>query len=548
MYEAVQSNAVSRRAVLAGGSAALAALAVRPGFAQSKSNRRVNVNGAAGQKMLESYKKAIRAMLALPPSDPRNWYRIAFVHTLDCPHGNWWFLPWHRAYLGWFEQTCRKLSGDPDFALPYWDWTAEPSVPASMFQDILTPTNPAFISTATEFRTKFEPIISTLDCWKVVMNSDGSFDDRSPYGQLLARGIRNAGDLWFDIFDDPRGKFFFDLAHARGVTADHPEFDANTTKTVSLATLLDSLGPKDFVTFGSPKTLGHGTLTGFGVLEGQPHNNVHNFVGGWSGPINHGGFMQANLSPVDPLFWLHHSNIDRLWDLWTRKQIARRYPYLPDGSPTTPGGAPLPRSDYARWASEPFLFFSDSDGNPVSKTLCGDYAAIDDFNYEYEPGSGEEVVPVTASLVAANQMIKTFSAELSNSSIDASTPVHSSVNVPIEALSNLTAGDNLFARITVAFRGASHAVPLTINVGEEGGAGAPGFAGVLSMFGHHGAHGPVTFLVPISAPARSMNAPSAAGAQNIPLTIAQADGHHAMTSATANEPSAEILSVAVEIH
>jgi tyrosinase len=58
-------------------------------------------------------------MLALPPEDPRNWYRHALVHTIDCPHGNWWFLPWHRGYLGWFEQICRELSNDPAFALPY---------------------------------------------------------------------------------------------------------------------------------------------------------------------------------------------------------------------------------------------------------------------------------------------------------------------------------------------------------------------------------------------------------------------------------------------
>ena len=39
---------------------------------------------------LESFKRAIRAMLALPPTDPRNWYRQAIIHVLDCPHANWW--------------------------------------------------------------------------------------------------------------------------------------------------------------------------------------------------------------------------------------------------------------------------------------------------------------------------------------------------------------------------------------------------------------------------------------------------------------------------
>ena len=118
-------------------------------------------------------------------------------------------------------------------------------------------------------------------------------------------------------------------------------------------------------------------LTGFGVLEGQPHNRVHNCVGGiftdQSGKTtDSGGFMQANLSPVDPLFFLHHANIDRLWDVWTRKQHALGYPVLPEGS------------DFDAWSEERFLFFVDSKGQPVSKTKAGDYATIGDFNYRYQ--------------------------------------------------------------------------------------------------------------------------------------------------------------------
>ena len=60
---------------------------------------------------------------------------------MDCPHGNWWFYAWHRGYLGYFEQTIRSLSGDASFALPYWDWTQLPEIPAQMFDGPLTPTD-----------------------------------------------------------------------------------------------------------------------------------------------------------------------------------------------------------------------------------------------------------------------------------------------------------------------------------------------------------------------------------------------------------------------
>ena len=42
-------------------------------------------------------------------------------------------------------------------------------------------------------------------------------------------------------------------------------------------------------------------------LELGPHNDVHNAVG---------GTMATSSSPADPLFWLHHANLDRLWSIW----------------------------------------------------------------------------------------------------------------------------------------------------------------------------------------------------------------------------------------
>jgi len=43
------------------------------------------------------------------------------------------------------------------------------------------------------------------------------------------------------------------------------------------------------------------------TLEGAIHAGVHNAVG---------GDMADKSSPTDPLFWLHHANIDRIWAKW----------------------------------------------------------------------------------------------------------------------------------------------------------------------------------------------------------------------------------------
>ncbi len=45
-------------------------------------------------------------------------------------------------------------------------------------------------------------------------------------------------------------------------------------------------------------------------LEGL-HNDVHVWVGGTMASIP--------TAPADPVFWLHHANVDRLWDMWQKK-------------------------------------------------------------------------------------------------------------------------------------------------------------------------------------------------------------------------------------
>jgi len=44
------------------------------------------------------------------------------------------------------------------------------------------------------------------------------------------------------------------------------------------------------------------------------HNSTHRYVGGQ---------MKSSASPTDPLFWLHHANIDRLWSIWQASEAGK---------------------------------------------------------------------------------------------------------------------------------------------------------------------------------------------------------------------------------
>ena len=95
-------------------------------------------NLSASDPIVQTYKAAVAAMKGLGSNDPRNWHNQANIHFNNCTHGNWFFLPWHRGYLLYFERICRQLTGDSKFALPYWNWTAHPAVP-DVFWDTSSP-------------------------------------------------------------------------------------------------------------------------------------------------------------------------------------------------------------------------------------------------------------------------------------------------------------------------------------------------------------------------------------------------------------------------
>lgn len=97
--------------------------------------RRMIRNNTAANQMMDIYKEAVAAMKSLPSTDGRNWTMQAQIHQNYCPHNNWFFYPWHRAYLFYFEDICKKLTGENNFGLPYWNWSIAPGGIPSQFWD-----------------------------------------------------------------------------------------------------------------------------------------------------------------------------------------------------------------------------------------------------------------------------------------------------------------------------------------------------------------------------------------------------------------------------
>jgi tyrosinase len=184
---------------------------------------------------------------------PVSWVSFANIHGTTagfnlCPHGNWYFLPWHRAYVQMYEAAVRDVTGNADFAMPYWDWTAHSDFPAAFGDESFDgQPNPLFVQ-----------------------------------GRLMATGDPIPANI--------SGQAVLDSIMAQ------PTFEEFGS---SRATGQDSTDPSWISTRGVSSQ-----------LESTPHDLIHCRI--------RGPFMCAGTSPQDPIFQMHHCNIDRLWDAWNR--------------------------------------------------------------------------------------------------------------------------------------------------------------------------------------------------------------------------------------
>lgn len=258
------------------------------------------------------YAKAVQIMLKRDPAkDPTSWGFQAAMHGSyapvpsgatwnQCQHQTWYFLPWHRMYVYYFEQIVRaaivEAGGPSDWALPYWNY-GQPYPSNTLPLPFRTPTLP-----------------------------DGTNNPLYVAAPRRVDAYNKGSQL------DPR------------VTSSAVAMDPNHTNFS-----LPKGSPIGSSFGGSPTAFSHfGPFQYSGQLELQPHNAIHSTLGGRPIGSCQGGWMSdPNCAAQDPIFWLHHANIDRLWVQWINLGGGRQDP--PDGA----------------WLNQQFPFY-DVNGKPVS--------------------------------------------------------------------------------------------------------------------------------------------------------------------------------------
>jgi len=253
--------------------------------------------GTFDNPVLLWYAKGVGAMQARALNDPASWWFFAAIHGEyisesgfpgwgsippppqvptsplpspsdqdkywdQCQHQSWYFPPWHRGYLLALEAQIRadviNLGGPSTWALPYWDYfeSGQDAIPPAFTQQTLPDGSPNALFVTARY------------------------------------GPNNDGNIFVPIPPVNQGCMSNDLYTGTDAATKPPGF-------------------------GGPQTgFSHAGGTS-GNLENNPHNLVHSFVGGSSPDGETWGLMSdPGLAALDPIFYLHHANIDRMWAAW----------------------------------------------------------------------------------------------------------------------------------------------------------------------------------------------------------------------------------------
>ncbi|KAF9036288.1 hypothetical protein BJ165DRAFT_1417209 [Panaeolus papilionaceus] len=202
------------------------------------------------------------------------------------------FLPWHRWYTAIYEKGLREECGYKG-AQPYWDWNLDAPPLGSLTTSPLWDSVYGFGGNG-----PYEPIPagSPLERFAVPGRTGGGCVTDGPFVNMTVR-IGPGADLSGN--------------QARCLTRDFSPSFASRYLGKNMTDI--TMAPATFGEF-------------IRVVEGGPsfddsslHGGGHFGVGGTLGVMGD----NAN-SPGDPVFFLHHANLDRLWWSWQKKNLAQR--------------------------------------------------------------------------------------------------------------------------------------------------------------------------------------------------------------------------------
>lgn len=306
----------------------------------------------------------------LSVQSPLQWDNYAQQHSLHCKessarypqvHWGWNFLPWHRAYIFFLERilaniltTQFKVDGST-FAFPYWDWSQHKEIPNTRLRKELGLASPLW-----------------------------GYD-------LTQEDMVNSDNLGFDnlaLFDGYRGPTLAkpEMSPENEITKDSKEHVEETLFYMS-QDYINFMLRVPFEQFAGRPGINRSNQ---GLLEQGPHNDGHDWVGTRIGVNRDMGTLRY--AALDPIFFMHHANIDRIWSMYEQ---------------------PQPDPDTSGWGKTVYRF-TDIDGSDVCVSISDIIKHMNTVDYSRSLGSespGVSLSPISFTAVEVGGLDATLTYE-----------------------------------------------------------------------------------------------------------------------------------------
>ncbi|KZT39063.1 Di-copper centre-containing protein [Sistotremastrum suecicum HHB10207 ss-3] len=330
--------------------------------------------------------------LPLVPWDEKTESKTPGTQNGYCTHNSILFPTWHRPYLILYEQKIHEIMVNdvipqfpanqrPDlikhansWRLPFWDWGLKnPDVP-----DIVRPATVTVQTPSGQTATISNPLAAfkapeAMGKWGIQAVGSSPFDKARATSRYPPKGFSQPQDVeaWVNgvqlndlVRDALRGADWY-----QNPVGQPPKYPNNISEVVYR--LFSEKYFSSYLTFASTNFVNEGGPADYLSLEAI-HNNIHLWSGG-GGPrdkTNHGaGHMSiVPVAAYDPIFWLHHNNIDHyfaVWqtlnqDVWFSKPSEQLKD--PNGNwSTVPGTVPTPKTPLAPFHTDTHATYFDSD-------------------------------------------------------------------------------------------------------------------------------------------------------------------------------------------
>jgi len=261
--------------------------------------------------------------------------------TINMGHWNIGFCPWHREYLRRFELALQQEV--PGVTIPYWDWIDMEAANVRLFSNSFLGRLPGSSSP--------QPITAGVLAYNGP-NPRPAWWPNNAAGWRIHPALQERGIVPSTAAAEVRAT----LHRAGDPQETWPPAQDGIRNLIDVRNINSPV--HDFWYFWRELEAGRST-----------HNTGHRFIG---------GHMAGALSPNDPIFWLHHANVDRIWASWQDKRGGnRRNGYPPSGSVSPFDGDPAPTGHNVEDIMWPWVGNTQGYGTmvpPAIQSLLIDYA------------------------------------------------------------------------------------------------------------------------------------------------------------------------------